>query len=247
MKDTIQVQTQHKEDKQVKHSKKITSKHWKIYYQLMSLSKYNSKQVEDHRYVYKNAINISQLCRENDIKSNKTFYNAIERLSEWGLVEDFSEYFLLYAPNWVEISPHVLKTLLAHVGGGSQHIDLLRIYLILKKMDKLAQSNQDRSFTAKAIIKLLDHGTSNSCSYENVRFYLAILSYWGLIELKVHREYDPNIGSYKIYHLQKVNETNLSEDFEIDDKEAEAAAPLLSEEMMEKLKFVFPNIIEKNE
>ena len=239
----IRVQTQTKGDESIrKGPSKITSKHWKIYYQLISLSKYNAKDVEDHRFVYKKDINISELCRKNGIKSNKTFYNAIARLSEWGLVIDDGKYFLLYAPNWIEIFPTTLTTLLSYTGSAAEHIDLLRIFLILKKMDKVATTSTDRSFTARAIIQLLSRGTTNSSSYENVRFYLGMLSYWGLIKLKVHKEHDSNLGAYRVYHLQEVKETELN-DFFPTDNEAEQNAPLMSDEMMEKLRFQFPSIV----
>lgn len=39
--------------------KKITAKQWKIYYYLLSVSKFDSRKVEDHRYVYKNSLNIT--------------------------------------------------------------------------------------------------------------------------------------------------------------------------------------------
>lgn len=209
----------------------------------MSISKYNSQKVEDHRYVYKKNINITAMCRECGIKSTKTFYNAIERLSIYGLVKDNNDSYLLYAPDWIEISPRTLTALLAHTGNAAEDIDLLRTYLILKKMDKFGNTKEDRSFTVRAIVQLLDHGTTNPCSYEKVRFYLGMLSYWGLIKLKVHKEYNSNIGSYTVYHLQEVNEIGTAVDFVIDEK-AEQNAPLMSDEMMEKLRFKFPAIVE---
>jgi len=39
--------------------KKITAKHWKVYYYMLSVSKFNSNKVEDHRYIYKKDFNIS--------------------------------------------------------------------------------------------------------------------------------------------------------------------------------------------
>lgn len=240
---SIRVQTQSKTDKIHENHKAITAKHWKIYYQLMSVSKYNAQAREDHRYVYKNTLNIAKLCRENGIKSTKTFYNAIERLSEWHLIIDNPTYFMLYAPNWIEITPYVLSTLLAHTGNDSQHIDVLRIFLILKKMDKYAEMPEDRNFTIRGIVQLLSHGTTHASSYENVRFYLGILSYWKLIELKVHTEYQPNLGAYKVYQLQWVSEENLSPDFDITSQAAEEQAPLISDKMREKLSFSFPAIV----
>lgn len=77
------------------------------------------------------------MCKECGIKSTKTFYNAIERLSAYGLVKDNNNTFLLYAPDWIEISPRILTALLAHTGNTAEDIDLLRTFLILKKMNKI--------------------------------------------------------------------------------------------------------------
>lgn len=239
----IRVQTQSKYDRPTK-KEKITTKHWLIYYQLMSISKYNAQRVEDHRFVYKKDINISKMCRDCGIKSSKTFYNAIDRLSKWGLVSDMNNYFLLYAPNYIEIAPRTLKTFLSYTTEDTSHIDILRVFLILKKMDSVAENGEDRSFTIRSIVKLLSHGTSNTCSYLNIRFYLAMLSYWGLISLKYHTMYNSNLKPYLVYHLQWVKETELSKDFIDYNQEAEEQAPLMSDKMMEKLKMCFPIIME---
>lgn len=56
-KDEILAETQTR-DNYLK-DKKITAKQWKIYFYLLSISKYNSEKKENHRYVYKNSINIA--------------------------------------------------------------------------------------------------------------------------------------------------------------------------------------------
>jgi len=50
------------------------------------------------------------------------------------------------------VCPSTLTTLLFYAGTAAEHIDLLRVFLILKKMDKMATTADDKSFTARAII-----------------------------------------------------------------------------------------------
>ena len=45
---------------------------------------------------------------------------------------------------------------------------------------------------------------------------MALLVFWGLIELKYHAAYGNDNGKYTIYHIQKVNELPSNPDFEED-------------------------------
>lgn len=241
MKNSVYAQTQTKAN--YNEDKKITAKHWKIYYYLLSVSKFDADQVEDHRYVYKKDFNISQACRELGIKSTQTFYNAIERLEKHGLVKTSKNNYFLYAKNWISVDKNILSNLVKYSKTREQDIDLLRTFLILKKMNKIAENTADKSFTLRQLSVLLGHGSTHPQYYENIRIYLALLNFWGLIELKQHKQFNESLGtSYTIFHLQRISETDLNADFESDIK-AEMNAPLPSEELMNKLKFVFPNII----
>ena len=130
-KNSVYAHTQTKES--YSNDKGITAKHWKVYYYLLSVSKFDSQRVEDHRYVYKKDFNISAACRTLGVKSNQTFYNALERLEKHGLVKVKSDYYLLYARNWIDIDKDVLTNLVKYAKTREQDIDLLRTFLILKK------------------------------------------------------------------------------------------------------------------
>ena len=246
-KNSIQVQTQTKEN--YKSNKKISSKQWKIYYYLLSVSKFDSKSVEGHRYIYRKDFNISKCCRDLGIKSNQTFYNALKALKEYHLVSYNEDYFKLYSTNWIDINQEVLSNLVRYASSEDEnikrdkHIDLLRTYLILKKLDKIAVNLQERSFTKRQLILLLGHNDTDKEQYSQIRIYLALLMYWGLIELKSHTTYDEKIGRYTVYHLQKVNEMPANEDYE-DDISGEMKGPIASQEIMDQLKFNFPQIID---
>ena len=63
--------------------------------------------------------------------------------------------------------------------------------------------------------------------YDNIRNYLALLSMWGFIDIKLHTTYDEKLGKYTIYHLQDVLDTPKNEDY-ITDIAAEKNANAMS-------------------
>lgn len=247
----VYAQTQTQEN--YRQDKKITNCQWKIYYYLLSISNYNSQKVEDHRYIYRNKINISQICRDLGIKSTKTFYNAIKRLSTFGLVLENKEkgWYEIYSNTYVKINVSVLRELLKiscknnkEDQDSDMHIDLLRLYLILKKMHEIAHNSLERSFTRKDLITLLGRDVTTSENYYRINIYLALLSHWNFISLKMHTEYNKNIGSYMVYHLIRADEDNISDDFVLNIN-SEQEANVMSEEMFEKLKFKYPELLQQ--
>lgn len=235
-KNSIYVQTQTKET--ANRDKNITSKQWKIYYYLLSESKFNSTIIEDHRYVYKKDFNISACCRFLGVKSNQTFYNAIEALNKKGLVKDMGRYYFLYSKTPIDINKNVLNNLISYSTGKEKEskIDLLRTYLILKKMDKLAENQDERRFTKRQLIMLLGHNTTTQSYYEELVIFLALLSFWGLISISYYTAYDEKIGKYTVYYLKETRDIPTNPDFETDIK-TEMQAPIMSETMVNKLRF----------
>lgn len=238
-KNQVYAQTQTRDN--MKLMKKITAKQWKIYYYLLSLSKYNSQKVENHRYLYKSSINITKTCKLLGIKSNQTFYNAIERLEKVHLIRKTDDYFYIYAPDYVEVDKDVLVNLISYsITKNDDEIDLLRTYLILKKLYQIGETPDDLSFTTRAICLLLGHSDTTTIYYVNVKKYLALLSFWGLVELKYHTATNESLGNhYTIYHIQNVKEVATNPDFELD-IQGEMNAETIQPELECKLKEQFP-------
>lgn len=227
--------------------KNISFKCWKVYYYLFLISKKDLDCIRKDNFVYKKNINITKFCKDFGIKSNQTFYNALNKLEKNNLISIEGDTYYIYTEDWMQIDKHILLNLLLYAKVKEQDIDLLRTFLILKKMNKVAENSEEKSFTLRQISILLGHGDTHSKYYENIRIYLALLSFWGLIELKQHKEFNKNLGkAYTIFHLQNIKECELNADFE-SDIEAEMNAALPSEELMNKLRFSFPNIIENKE
>lgn len=223
--------------------KKITNKQWKVYYYLLSVSKFNSMKVEDHRYIYKSEINKTATCKMLGIKSVNTYNDAIEKLKDKGLIRELDTTYLIYAKDYVEVNKDVLINLLKFSCMKDSGIDLLRTYLALKYIFILAPSKAAMCFTKADIISLLGHNKKTGTYYLQVQLYLALLSYWGLIELKQHRQYDKNIKPYTIYHIENVKENNLNPDFE-SDIETEMMNSVLGEELFNKIKDKMPQLID---
>ena len=185
--------------------KKITSKHWQVYYYLLSQSFYDSQAIENHRYIYKKDFNVSAAAKFLGI-SRPTIYTAITNLIKIGLLKDTSEAYLIYARNWTKINNETLKSLLGYSKKETKGIDLLRTYLILKKISEVAKFSKDMCFTKRDLVQYLGHNITNADDYNTIRDYIALLSYFNLITLTHHTAYKDGLGSYIIYHIQSINE-----------------------------------------
>ena len=223
--------------------KKITSKSWQVYYYLLSISKFDSQTTEDHRFVYKNDFNISQTAKFLGI-SRPTIYSALKRLEEAHLIFENTNSYAIYCSCFVQIELNTLKKLIAMSKGNPLNIDLLRVYLSLKKLDEITNSSGQRSFTKRSLISILGYDVTYTEHYYRMRDYIALLSYLGLIEVKSHVENDPKLGHYTIYHLQKVNETSSHPDFDYCIEEAEKVNDPIPPEVREKITFQMPNLMQ---
>lgn len=226
--DYIYAHTQTKDS--YKQDKGLTASQWKVYYYLLSISKYDSKSIEDHRFVYKSDFNISEMCKSLNIKSRATYYNAVKKLNNRGLVVDYDKYLLIYAQKWVGIKPKVLTSLLKFSNNEIQSIDLLRTYLIIKKIYEL-----DSAFSVKDIVELLGHSVKDAVQYDRVKAYIALLSFWNLIKVKTHSATASGIGQYTVYHIQWANENCVDDDL-YNDLAAEMKNNSLAEEIMDTIK-----------
>lgn len=229
----------HAENKDRKNEyRQLTSKHWQVYYYLMTISKYNSRTVEDHRFIYKNEVSISAIAKKLHM-SRPTIYKALDNLKQAQLIKERNkEYLLFWGPSFTSIDYDLLIKLtnwgIAEKRKDSA-IDLLRIYLCLKRMDTLATNDQDRCFTKRELLQILGHDVTTSENYVDITNYLALLCMYKLIELKFHTGYDERYGNFTVYHLQKVNNNTDCPDL-ISDINAEIKNKgVMSEAMKQKL------------
>lgn len=231
-KNYVYAHTQTKKD--YKKDQKITSKQWQVYYYLLSISNYDSHNIENHRYVYKKDFSVSAAAKFLGI-SRPTIYTAISNLENGGLIQSKDNYYLLYSRNWIKVSNTTLKSLLGFSSKASKNIDLLRTYLILKKIKEIARTKEDMSFTKKDLVQILGHGVTNSSEYDDVRNYLALLSFMHLIDVKYYTEYKEGLGKYVVYCLQEVYD-EVTDGELVSNIQAEMIGTKLPNSMLEELK-----------
>ena len=188
----------HNKPESAKNYKKITEKQWTVYYYLLSVSIYNHKDREDHRYVYKSSINISSVSKNLGI-ARSTFYTAIETLGKFDLVESYSDYYILKLPkSYAEISRKLLSQLLSY--RKELTVDLLRTYLFFAAAHRLIDGKE---FTMRNLIRCLGYPDNVPDYYKKVEIYIDLLRSWGLIQFSTRVE-NTELGQIRVYRIEKV-------------------------------------------
>lgn len=219
----------HTDEQEAKAYKKLTEKQWTVYFYLLSVSNYNAAAQENHRYVYKKDINITQVSKKMGI-SRPTFYKAIDTLIEYNLITPTNEHYLLeIQPSYTMINKTLLVQLLYYrkILG----IDLLRTYLFCKLLFKLSKN---KLFTKKNVIVCLGHNETDGDIYKMIEIYLNLLNYWKLIKISSEVK-NTNCGQIRLYRLIDIKDSSdyLNELMKEDDNTTDDGLPL---EEIEKIK-----------
>lgn len=169
---------------------KITGRQWKIYYYLLQ----KAIDINGEFTVEKKGFNISKCCKELDIKSNQTFYLAIEVLRDKELIKENRDNWIVIADKMIDTNINIISLLINYSIKihKENNIDLLRTYFLIKS---LYESNAN--FNNESISKLL--GYEETIDYY-ITIYLALLEFLGLIVLDI--TYD---GDEEIYQIIRVN------------------------------------------
>lgn len=196
---------------------------------------------EDHRYIYKKDFTYSGIGEELGI-TRQTVSSAVKALIKYRLIRediDNPKYYLIYIRNWVPIDLDVLTTFLGFTKKKKDNIDLLRVYLSLKKMIAISQCANDRQFTLTDMMEILGHNTTDDSIRDTIRHDIYWLHYLKLIEISAHQSYSPKRGKYIVYHLQKVFENTDHEEFDKTLSD-DISATVLPQKIKEQLKFSIP-------
>lgn len=189
-----------------KHYSQITDKQWSVYFYFVSNSLQNFSK-EKRRFVDKKEINITAASKLLGI-TRPTFYKALSQLEQYNLITSDEYYYYIsnpktYVETYLETIIYLLKYR-KYMG-----IDLLRTYILLKKLYVLYKDNERvKSFTRKEIIDLLGHDVSSSQYYSMVETYLSLLERWNLIILEKQTIASPT-GKYILYTLIDVKDKSL--------------------------------------
>lgn len=192
--------------------KKMTIKNWVVYYYLMSICFKNP--IEDHYYVFKKHINISQISKKLDI-SRQTYYSSIEKLLALGLIENYEsdqEYYLLQIPAiYAEIERETMQFLLGQVP--FTDIDIIRVYAIIKNAWD-TKNRKNITFVKKDFVTLLGHSKTDSASYKKIDLQLRLLKGYGLIDFREEQVVSKQIGKYLKFHITGIKNITDNPNYE---------------------------------
>ena len=194
----------------------IGEKVWIVYYYLLSLSHYNNN--EEHRFVYRNEFNVTQMSKALGI-SRATFYNAIAKLEKKEMIRKShaEDYFIIpIKRGWAKLSKDLLVELLGYCQVFS--VDLLRTYLFLKVIYEMY--GPDKCFTKRNIVRCLGHNDQGSAIYKRIEGYLAMLSEWKLIFLSQHSE-TSELGEVTVYNVLSISDSSKILDSYLRERKAE--------------------------
>lgn len=169
-------------DKEQKY-KDVKSTHWQVYYYLQLKKIYDKERESSHYFVYKKDLNISQMAKELNI-SRPTIYTALKRLNKVKLITEEEMVYNICEIEYCNINKELLNSFLIFSKICSKNIDLLRTFLILKKLDIITTCPEEKIFTRRNLILLLGHNVGTPEHYNDMTTYIALLKYWGLIEIK---------------------------------------------------------------
>lgn len=204
---------------------------WIIYYYLLSISHYSYE--EEHRFVYKNEFNVSELSRQLDF-SRTYFYTVLDKLKKQGLIklnhDESAIIFPIFKSTSVQIDQEVFQALLGYAP--RLGIDLLKTYLFLCI---IAQKGSYKHFTKRNIVQCLGHRDTNQKAYQDVDLYLDLFDKWKLVFLRKEVKTDAHIGSFPVYFVEKLNKNSqyLEEQLKERKKESQNCFGLTENEIKE--------------
>ena len=147
----------------------------------MSISHWNSKDLEDHYFFYKKDLNVTYASKLLNI-SRPTFYKTIEKLTddELHILKDMGDYYKVYIPKiYAEIDQKILTQLIPYQA--LLGVDFIRTYAILCRMYQHPEIAS--AFTKADLIDILGHSKTDNSMYYRVELFLAFLSYEKFIDI----------------------------------------------------------------
>lgn len=222
---------------------KLTNKQWQVYYYLLYKSVYDVDRIDKVRYIIKKDCNMTKIAKLLG-SCRQTILNAIKAIVENGLIieEDGVYYFTELA--FPDINRPTFKTLLEKSYKNDRNIEALRLYLLLKDIQRSQYYEEDMFFTRRELITLLQHDVTNTQAYSNVKAILELLSELKLIEVEIEEKDYGVFGKQMAYCIKKINE--IEDNLNIEKNylcfELEKEAIILSERMFGQLEKYFREV-----
>lgn len=213
--------------------KKLTSKQWAVYYWLISKVFYNSKEREDHYFIYRNDIIYASIAKELNIGSVNTVKTAFKKLETLDFIrfdapmdQDWKKIIIPHKTIFTYLSVELINFLLSWSTQKYFGAEIILYYSILKRYFELHKlKNSTPKFNTKLMLEMLGYSSHHTDKYMEFKMYLALLKYYGLVDYVEHKRTNRGI-TYIQYTLidikEDVTEYCNALDDEIKDDLAEA-------------------------
>ena len=209
---------------------RLTTKQYLVYSYLLSISKWNAEDNEQHYYVYKNSFKVKDACEFLKI-SQPTWRKAIDKLQECHyLLAEGKRYKIRIPQPYVQIEISLIKTLLSFgisIGCGN----IISIFsLLYSYWESCKKMNEECTITIGQLKKIFTtkKGTESTILYKTA---LAILESLGLLEIST-RTQSYNGITYNVYLIKKMR-LNSSYSIELDQN-----SPNNIEKILDKIKII---------
>lgn len=181
--------------------KRLTNKQLAVYYWLVTNSRWNSKEQENHYYIYNSDFTNTQIGKELNIKSRDTVRNALNTLEMYGYICRLKEYIVIpHAEKITYLDVRLIKWLLKQSKVKSVGAEFILFYSILKRLFEINSKNDKKTdVTPSLMMKLLGYSPNETPIYDKFRLYFAIFEHYGLIKLK--KNYILNNLGVKCYYF----------------------------------------------
>lgn len=194
---------------------KLTTKQYLVYSYLMSISKWDAQDRENHYYVYKNSFLVKDACALLSI-SQPTWRSAIKKLKEELYIQEFDKYYIIDIPNtYAPLNINLIKFLIQFGSAIDNGGNIVSVYSLIYRYHKFCyDNNQVCEITINQLRKIFNTKSSKDVMTA-YRLMLAIFETYQLIEVnKVGKQFQG--CPYTSYIIKRVD-LDISNDMALDE------------------------------
>lgn len=194
---------------------KLTTKQYLVYSYLMSISKWDAQDREDHYYVYKNSFQVKDACALIGI-SQPTWRSAIKKLWQERYIDVADKYYLIEIPNtYAPLDINLIKFLLPYGAAIENGGNIVSLYSIIYKYWKHCIENDDICEITINQLRNIFNVNHDKKTLAPYKIMLSLFEYYGLIKIsRIGREYSGN--PYTGYIIINVR-LSLTDNADLDD------------------------------
>lgn len=207
----------------------LSAKQYLVYSYLLSISKWNSQEREEHYYVYLKEIIVKEVCEILHI-SQPTWRAALDKLERLGYIFIYKEkgYILInyakksYAPLNIDVIKYLMSMGSCIVNGGN----IVAVYSVIYKYWLFQTENHDSCEITINQLKSLFVSHRSTEITQTYKLMLAVFSSSGLIDCQIVIR-EKNGNPYQAYLIKNVR-LDLPEEQKVEDYGSLDACNILS-------------------